>query len=275
VRGNIRSGSCTSKNSPCTSFLAGLIQSLLGWVWGVPPTWYQFNKASGGGTNTFRVSDKCVTERVGTNAYTDVAPTSQSDKVGPAYLGSVNGENCSMVNAVDAEVNSVQPLSSDKTMLKRRIDKLAIAGSTAGHLGTAWAWYMLSPNWASLWPAANRPQAYGTDKLDKIAILMTDGEYNTMYCNGAEAKNSNSPDISCNATNGQSYTQARTLCTNMKAKGITVYTVGFQLDTQTARDTLAQCASSPDKFFDAADGVELRNSFRAIALQISKLRLAQ
>jgi hypothetical protein len=106
---------------------------------------------------------------------------------------------------------------------------------------------------------------------------MTEGEYNTMYCNGAQAKNSNSGDINCNATNGQSYLQARALCTKMKEKGITVYTVGFALggSGSTSYQTLQQCASSPDKFFNAEDGAELRLSFRAIALEVAKLSLSQ
>ena len=197
--------------------------------------------------------------------------------MGSAYLSNSNSAgNCGsmVVSTGDPEVNSIQPLTSDKTLLKRRISKMAHGGGTAGQLGTAWAWYMLSPNWAYLWPAANQPKAYNTDKLVKYAILMTDGEYNTMYCNGAQARNSNSADINCDATNGQAYTQARTLCTNMKAKGITVYTVGFQLDTQNAIDTLQQCASSPDKFFNAEDGVTLKMAFQAIALQIAKLSLS-
>ena len=52
-----------------------------------------------------------------------------------------------MANYTDTEVNSIQPLTNDTAMLKRRIDKLQTGGSTAGHLGTAWAWYLLSPNW--------------------------------------------------------------------------------------------------------------------------------
>ncbi len=105
---------------------------------------------------------------------------------------------------------------------------------------------------------------------------MTDGEYNTMYCNGARAKNSYESDINCNATNGQAYTQARTLCTNMKTKGIEVYTVGFKLGgNQTSIDTLSQCASSPDKFFNADDGITLKSAFEAIALQIAKISLSQ
>ena len=63
----------------------------------------------------------------------------------------------------------------------------------------------------------------------------------------------------------------------MKAKGITVYTVGFQIGGAgtTAYETLSQCASSPDKFFNAEDGTELRLSFRAIALEVAKLSLSQ
>ena len=53
-------------------------------------------------------------------------------------------------------------------------------GTTAGQLGTAFAWYMLSPNWADIWPADSKPAAYGTAKLRKIAVLMTDGAYNTL-----------------------------------------------------------------------------------------------
>jgi hypothetical protein len=45
---------------------------------------------------------------------------------------------------------------------------------------TAFAWYMLAPGWSKVWPADSAPGAYGPrTKRRKIAILMTDGEYNT------------------------------------------------------------------------------------------------
>ena len=41
---------------------------------------------------------------------------------------------------------------------------------------------MLSPNWSSLWPIVEPSLAgYDTDDVKKIAVLMTDGEYNTVY----------------------------------------------------------------------------------------------
>jgi hypothetical protein len=186
------------------------------------------------------------------------------------------------IKTSDLEANTIQPLSNDKTMLKRRIGKLSEAGSTAGQMGTAWAWYMLSPNWSYLWPSANRPVAYHTGKTEKIAILMTDGEYNTGHCKGIVAEDSgsgsgsNSDHINCDAENGSSNSQAQQLCTAMKTNtGITVYTVGFALGgNQTAINTLRNCASDETKFYNAKDGDELRMAFRDIALQVAKLRLS-
>jgi len=105
--------------------------------------WIQFQKASGGnacsGSNcTWQISTKCVTERIGAERYTDAPPSTAY--LGKAYFGSGNpDQSCVIANYTDPEVNSIQPLSNDKTMLKRRIDKLQTGGSTGGHLGTAWA----------------------------------------------------------------------------------------------------------------------------------------
>ncbi len=49
---------------------------------------------------------------------------------------------------------------------------------------------MISPNFSYLWPTASQPAAYGTPKLFKIVILMTDGEFNTSYCNGVISQDS-------------------------------------------------------------------------------------
>lgn len=199
----------------------------------------------------------CATERTGTQRFTDAAPVG-SNKVGDFYD---RGGQCVPTSG------KVIPLSYNKSMLKSAINNFQASGNTAGHLGTAWAWYLLSPNWASVLPSASTPGAYGEDKLRKIAILMTDGEYNTQY---------QSSGISGSSPNGSSTSQARELCTNMKAAGITVYTVGFQLSQYGAsRETLRQCATDDSKFFSAENGDALRQAFRDIALQISTLYLTR
>jgi hypothetical protein len=227
-----------------------------------------------------------VTERIGAQAYTDAPPSTAP--VGKGYFGTNADTSCGIGNYTDPEVNSIQPLTKDRTLLKRRIDKFVATGSTAGHLGTAWAWYLLSPNWNYLFPTASAAAPYsdltvlnskGQPKLRKIAVLMTDGEYNINYCKGVEAKNSDqSPDINCNSENGKSLAQAATLCTAMKnpvgnnSAKIEVFTVGFQVNS-TARTFLQTCATDASHYYDATTEVALQAAFRDIALKIATLRL--
>ena len=184
--------------------------------------------------------------------------------------------------------NTIVPLTNNKTLLKDQIDLLQAAGSTAGHLGVAWGWYLLSPYWGSLWPAASQPASYsdlalldarGLPLLRKIVVLMTDGEFNTAYCNGvisgnsASGSGSTSDHIACDATNGTSFQQAESLCTNMKASGILVYTIGFTLASQSAWDLMTNCATYASHAYLASTGDELRQVFREIATRIASLRL--
>ena len=138
-----------------------------------------------------------MTERIGADAYTDAAPAGTSTYVGKGYFGTNTDTSCGVANYTDTEVNSIFPLTNDTTTLKRRIDKLTTAGSTAGQLGTAWAWYLLSPKWNTVlqqaFPTSNAAAPYsdlttlnskGQPKLRKIAVLMTDGDYNINYCKG-------------------------------------------------------------------------------------------
>jgi Flp pilus assembly protein TadG len=269
VRGALRTGSCTSSTSPCTS-----------WSWGSPAAYYRFANTSGS-NSTFRPSSYCVSERVGADMLTDEAPNTAARRMGPIYQSSNSSEQsrCSLVRTTDLTVNTIMPLSNEKAILKGHIDKMQTGGATAGQIGTAWAWYMLSPKWAYLWPSQNRPVAYGTEKTQKIAILMSDGEYNTAHANGVLSRNSanNGTRINTNATNGISDTQADQMCAAMKNNtGITVYTVGFALGgNATAISTLRNCASDPSKFYEAEDGDALKQAFRDIALQVAKLRLSQ
>jgi hypothetical protein len=242
--------------------------------------WIKYTKAGGSGTNTWIISSKCVTERTGTQAYTDAPPSTAF--VGKGYFGTNTDTSCPIGNYTDTEINSIQPLSSDTVMLKRRIDKLVSGGSTAGHLGTAWAWYLLSPNWNYLFPTASAAGPYSDlsvmnsnnqPKLRKIAVLMTDGDYNINYCKGVEALNSDqTPTINCNSENGKSQAQAGTLCTAIKNSKIEVYTVGFQVSSA-AKTFLTSCATDAAHYYDATTEVALQQAFRDIALKIATLRL--
>lgn len=228
--------------------------------------YYNFTNASNASA-TLPIST-CVSERT-TNAYNDVAPS--TTLLGYNYAASGNA-------CIDA---SIMPLSSDRTSLKAVVSGLSASGSTAGHIGVAWAWYLLSPNFSYLWPnASQKPAAYGTDNLIKVAVIMTDGAFNTPYCKGVISKDAGSGSgddadhINCNAPNGSSASQAKQICTAMKATGIIVYTVGFEVGSDaTALDVLKSCATDTAHAYFPSTGADLQNVFRDIAQQITNLRV--
>jgi len=198
--------------------------------------------------------NNCVYERMSTT-HQDTETYPSGSYVMKTKLDLPSAANCSSA--------TILPMTSDKSLLKTTVDSYWTGGSTAGHLGTAFAWYLLSPQWASIWPSASEPAAYDDGNTVKVAILMTDGEYNTV---GGRNRASNI-DLS------QDF--AKDTCTAMKEKGIVVYTVGFRLNAANATETLEDCASGPAKFYPAEDGDALRAAFRAIAQDIATLRLAE
>lgn len=245
VRGSVRPGECTTPGCEYYKF-----QNM-------------YNQ-----WRSFRISS-CVSERTGPHAYTDAPPSVAP--VGRTYPSSNN----------PCLASQLRPLNSNKLALLSAIASLTASGSTAGHIGLAWGWYTLSPNFG-VWTGEARPAPYGREDTQKILVLMTDGEFNTAYCNGVIARNSESGSgsasdkINCDATNGRSFEQARRLCTAIKAQGITIYTVGLGLrNNATAIDFLRSCASSPQHFYTAETGGELRQAFRQIANRISNLRIAR
>lgn len=228
------------------------------------------NAESGGNWKTFG-GGNCASERIGAQAYTDAAPGTAP--VGRLYdVGS--GNACTSAEIV--------PLSTDKTLLKNKIGALVHAGSTAGQIGLAWGWYMVSPEWSTLWTGASTPAAYSKPQTLKVVVLMTDGAFNSPYCKGVIAKDAGSGSgdaadhIGCNATNGDPFAQANQLCTNMRAKGVIVYTVGFNVGSDAKVNQLMDsCATSPQYVYKPANGTQLKVAFRAIAQDINSLRISK
>ncbi|MGE0612192.1 MAG: pilus assembly protein TadG-related protein [Hyphomicrobiales bacterium] len=199
--------------------------------------------------------DGCVIEREGAHAYDDAVPTGRS------LLGAYPSRDVPRNDNYDCPRSEVQPLTGDRGTLHRAIGRLDASGFTAGHLGAAWAWYLVSPEWAGIWPDESAPSPYGTRRLIKAVVLMTDGEFNTSYLNGRANRTSDD--------------QARNICEEMKAKDIVVFTVGFDLREAGAIRTLENCASSPRHHYLAADGAALRSAFMDIGVKLTNLRLSE
>ena len=215
-----------------------------------------------------RVASTCLVERPGGQAYTDSSTSGVGQQLGILYTSS---------GACNTS-NYVTPLTSNKTRLNAAIDDLLTSGGTAGQLGAAWGWYMLSPNFADIWDdeVENKPAAYDTEDLIKVAVLMTDGEFNYQSCYGVQKTLLPSSFTSSNCDTMSEFEQAQTICTNMKAAGVVIYTVGMQLGTSADTiDFLTDCASNSQYAHLASDAATLQVAFKKIAQSISRLRISR
>lgn len=223
-------------------------------------------------------SSTCVSERVGAERYTEARPSTAY--VGRSYLDS--GNACPSA--------AITPLTASASALKTKIDQMRGGGSTAGQIGIAWAWYMVSPNFASLFDGAGKPGAYAPTETLKVAILMTDGEFNTPFRDGVIGLDAGTGSgalnthINLNSSNGDPFAQSVELCRAMHAQGVVVYTVGFDLGSDTGRpnvidsalDVMEACATNKNThFFQANSGADLKEAFRAIGRDITRLRIAR
>ncbi|HPF23243.1 MAG: pilus assembly protein [Hyphomonas sp.] len=235
--------------------------------------------------NDVSVDRNCVFERTGAQAATDAAPGSS------AWIGMGNPEwnfSASSRNKYDGwqevayggadstskgafsnnfarcENSEPVPLTDNKDTLKAAVNAMTASNGTAGHLGIAWGWYLISPNWSSIWPSESKPWAYDEVNATKAIILMTDGDFNSQHPSAGKG----------------SFQQAMDLCDSMKASPskVTVYTVGFQVPdtvqkTGDGRTILEYCATSPAFAYSAADGDQLLQVYKEIAQSIADLRI--
>jgi Flp pilus assembly protein TadG len=200
------------------------------------------------------LANGCVVERPGINNATD-APASGVDALVPEP-----GGTCPTATIV--------PLTglSKATDITDEISAFTSGGSTAGHIGAAWAWYLVSPNWASVFKGKNAPEPFSNDVI-KSVVIMTDGMFNTSYLGGYAPNTPSAID--------ESYAQYLALCTGMKAQGINVYTVLFGLADPVAEAKMMACASKPGNFYTAANGSQLDASFQQIADKLNNLRITK
>ena len=208
--------------------------------------------------------DDCVIERPGATATND-------DAISGGTRARVMASAPPPGSKYSCPTSSIQPLTNSIDTLNTKIDAYAPGGWTAGHLGTAWGWNLISPNFASIFSGSSTPAAYTDDTTIKAVMIMTDGIFNTAY----KSSNASSDAVQTTESEGD----FASLCSAMKLKGIKVFTVGFgfaavsEPKRTTAKQLLTDCASDPANFFDTETEVEIGSAFNTIAEQLSTLRV--
>lgn len=198
----------------------------------------------------------------------------------------------------------VAAFSQDATWLKNRISRFQPRANTSIHLGMKWGVAMLDPAFRPIGSAIgvdpafrNRPASYSDADTLKTVILMTDGVNVTTrrinpqaYANRDHRRHwSDYPLYWWLERNVRSserwkyywtkYTPTEadsllsTICDAAKAKGIVIWSIGFEVGDHGA-NVMKDCASSDSHFFRVS-GVEIVDAFEAIARQINQLRLTQ
>ena len=145
---------------------------------------------------------------------------------------------------------AMMPLSTDWTALNAKIDAMTPTGNTNVTIGMQMAWQSLSP------VAPFNAPAPALD-LDKVIILLTDGE-NTQN----------------RWTSSTSSIDSRTqkVCDNAKAANIKIYTVRV-INGDAA--LIKACATKPEWYFDVDQAVELNSVFSSIAQNLANLRISK
>lgn len=225
------------------------------------------------------------------------------------YYGGIDVSNFSNGPNGQCTRTPILPLTSNPTDVINTINAMQAEGGTNIHEGTAWGFRVLSPG-EPFTEAGPYDEA-----TSKVMIVMTDGE-NTAYkdsgINGSSYysaygfpyNSTNSKDTSTSGGNierlgklsAPSDTGAagvsnaslvadmnqRTLdtCTNAKAAGITMYTIGLATDKVTqstpavVQTLLKNCASAASNARFPAQSSELKETFESIANDLTALRLA-
>lgn len=176
------------------------------------------------------------------------------------------------------------PLSSTRLPILQKINEMTAGGMTNIAAGFMWGWRTLS----TAEPFTNGlPEDHATNS--KVVILMTDGantytgrnnhNHSSYGSWGFGAKGR----LNANTTSGSTYTLAMNgklaaACANAKAANILVVTVAYRLSEGPTVDLLRECASSVEgekQLKMAANASELVAQFKAIAEELSQLRIAE
>lgn len=195
----------------------------------------------------------CVSRRRNfATQFTDVAP-------GPShYVGDRVGDRC--------DEPMIVPLSGDADHLTSAISAMSANGSkTAGHLGLAWSWYLISPNWRSILPPESAPLEKNAPNTTKVVVMMTDGIFNKHYETDQFWSVFMSPE------------DTKELCTSMLADGVLIYVVALALEdySPTANHAwyaeyapkvlLPYCAGDPSRYFEVNSSEDLVDIYQSIA----------
>jgi hypothetical protein len=146
-------------------------------------------------------------------------------------------------------------LSYDWTALNSKIDAMSPDGNTNQAIGLAWGWQSLTQG-----DPLNAPAETAGYQYQKVIILLTDG---------LNTQNRWTTDAS------QIDARQRLMCANVKAAGITLYTIQVNTGSDPTSTLLRDCATDASKWFVLTQASQIVQVFNQIGTNLSKLHIAK
>ena len=149
---------------------------------------------------------------------------------------------------------AIRDLSADFAGLSSAIEAMRPVGLTNISLATEMGWHVLSPNQ----PFENATTPTKARPIKRVLVMLTDGEQ-TVTAMGPGG------DVSISGADETTLE----LCRGMAADDVHVFTIAYDLEVESAKTLLANCASSPGNFHEATTG-DINSVFQDIYDQITE-----
>lgn len=157
---------------------------------------------------------------------------------------------------LQSSLAEILPLTSDWTALESRIDDMTPVGATNVTIGAVWGWATLSPG-----APYTEAKPMTEPRLKKYMILLTDGDNTQNFFEGDGSRSNSNIDK-----------RTELACKNIKDAGIGLYTIRVIAGNESL---LRSCASTTGMYYNVQDASQLDPVFKAIANEISAVRLTQ
>jgi Flp pilus assembly protein TadG len=150
---------------------------------------------------------------------------------------------------------AVMGLNYNWSDMKSLVDDMVAAGNTNQAIGLQLGWMSLTGGRPFTMPAEDANYTY-----QHVIILLTDGL--------------NTQDRWYTSQSSIDARQALT-CANVKAAGVTLYTIQVNTDSQPTSTLLQTCATDSSKFFLLTSASQILPTFRQIGANLAKLHIAK
>jgi hypothetical protein len=219
-------------------------------------------------TTTYEQMSRTVESRFEGCVGTRLPPYSEMDgayvhKV-PGLLHLIHHQHSGSYNSNAWCARKLTPLTNDFDALEHEVNELYGTDQTYLPSGLLWGQAVLSPG-------APFDNVDSDASIDKILVLMTDGQNSAQIQMGQEAEeNYKAPPYIGTSENENEYSPEANLatarmCQNIKNEGIKIFTIAFQVDDTDTINLLRGCASDASMAFTPQNNAALIERFNHIS----------